>query len=130
MDPTLPTKFRADLPTEYDPVAGIILPPERPYRWYRTTTYTDNNRANMHTIHRPTDSANTPAIYERDNDRADTPTINQPTDRQALCLTTITTAAGTVLPPEQTLAALPAANRPLLLCLQPTDFYCFHLQLN
>src|SRR6266700_1848493 len=36
---------------EYDPVASIILPPERPYRWYRTTTYTDNNRADIHTIH-------------------------------------------------------------------------------
>ena len=42
---------------------------------------------------------NTPAIY-RPNDRAYTPTINRPTDRQALYLTTITTAAGTVLPPE------------------------------
>ena len=63
-------------------------------------------------ILRPTDSANTPAITTRPNDRADmpaiyrpndracTPTINRPTDRQALCLTTITTAAGTVLPPE------------------------------
>ena len=42
---------RADLPTEYDPVAGIVLPPERPCRWYRTTTYTDNDRADMHAIH-------------------------------------------------------------------------------
>ena len=49
------TRLRADLPTEYNPVAGIVLPPERPCRWYRTTTYADNNRANMHTIHRPTD---------------------------------------------------------------------------
>ena len=95
---------------EYDPVTGIVLPPERPCRWYRTTTYTDNNRANMHTIHRPTDSANTPAIMTRPNDLACIPTINRPTDRQALCLTTITTAAGTVLPPKQTFAVLPAAN--------------------
>jgi hypothetical protein len=28
-----------------------------------------------------------------------------------------------------TVAALPAANRILLLCLQLTDFYCFRLQL-
>ena len=69
-------------------------------------------------------------LSQPDNDRADVPTINQPTDRQALYLTTITTAAGTVLLPKQTLAALPAANRPLLLYLQLTDFYCFHLQLN
>ena len=57
------------------------------------------------------------------------PTINRPTGRQALCLTTIITVAGTVLPPGQTaamlaadsdltIAALPAAYRPLLLCLQ------------
>ena len=51
-----------------------------------------------------TDRADTPAIY-RPNDCACTPTINRPTDRQALCLTTITTAAGTVLPPEQAFAA-------------------------
>jgi hypothetical protein len=110
----LPTRFRANLPTEYDPVAGIILPPERPCRWYRTTTYTDNNRADMHTIHQSTDSTNTPAITTRPNDRADVPVIYRPndractpaiyrlTDRRALCSTTITTAAGTVLPPEQT----------------------------
>ena len=36
---------------EYDSVAGIILPPERPRRWYRTTIYTDNDRADMHAIH-------------------------------------------------------------------------------
>ena len=56
------------------------------------------------------------------NDHAYTATINRLTDRQALCLTTITTAAGTVLPPGQTatmlaadsdltVAALPAAYR-------------------
>ena len=33
------------------------------------------------------------------------PTINRLTNRQALYLTTITTAAGTVLPPEQAVAA-------------------------
>ena len=55
-------------------------------------------------IYRPNDHAYTPAIY-RPNDRACTPMINRPTDRQALCLTTITTAAGTVLPPEQAVAA-------------------------
>ena len=55
--------------------------------------------------------------------------INRPTGRQALCLTTIITVAGTVLPPGQTaamlaadsnltIAALPAAYQPLLLCLQ------------
>ena len=50
------------------------------------------------------------------------PIINQPTDRQALCLTTITTAAGTVLPPEQTVAATPAAYRYLAApaCSLPT----------
>ena len=53
-------------------------------------------------------------------------TINRPTDRQALCLTTIITVAGTVLPPGQTAAmlaadsdltvtALPAATDILLL---------------
>ena len=58
----------------------------------------DNCRACTPATHRPNDRACTPAIY-RPNDRACTPTINRPTDRQALCLTTITTAAGTVLPP-------------------------------
>ena len=46
---------------ECDPVAGITLPPERPRRRYRTTTYTDNNRADM------------PTIYEPDNRRTDMP---------------------------------------------------------
>jgi hypothetical protein len=85
------TRFRADLPTEYDPVAGITLPPERPRCWYRTTTYIGNDRANMHTIHRPTDSANMPAITTRPNDRADVPAIYRPIDRRALRSTTITT---------------------------------------
>ena len=53
---------------------------------------TDNNRADMQTIYRPTNCACTP-------------TINRPTDRQVLYLTTITTAAGTVLPPKQAFAA-------------------------
>jgi hypothetical protein len=66
---------------EYDPVTGIILPPERPCRWYRTTTYTDNNRADMHTIHQSTDSTNTPAITTRPNDRAYPPAIHRPNDR-------------------------------------------------
>jgi hypothetical protein len=68
----------------------------------------------MHMIHQPTDSANMPAITTQLNDRANMPVIYRPndraytpaiyrlTDRRALCLTTITTAAGTVLPPEQT----------------------------
>ena len=56
-------RFYTDLPIKYDPVAGITLPPERPRRWYRTTTYTDNNRADMHTIHRPIDRADTPTIH-------------------------------------------------------------------
>ena len=87
----LPTRFRTNLPTEYNPVAGIILPPKQPYCWYRTTTYTDNNHANMHMIHWPTNSTNTPAITTRPNDRADMPAIYWPTDRQALYSTTITT---------------------------------------
>ena len=49
-------------------------------------------------------------LSQPDNDCADVPTINQLTNRQALYLTTITTAAGTVLLPEQTLAVLPVAN--------------------
>ena len=114
-----------------DPVTSTVLLPTQ-----------DNNRANIYTIHRPTNRANTPAITTRPNDRADapaiyrpndrayTPTINRPTDRQALYLTTIITVAGTILPPGQTAAmlaadfnltitALPAAYRLLLLCLQP-----------
>ena len=50
-----------------------------------------------------TDRAATPTV--RPNDRAYTPTINRPTDRQALYLTTITIAAGTVLLPKQDFAA-------------------------
>jgi hypothetical protein len=51
--------------------------------------------------HRQTDRTDTPAIY-RPNDRACTPATYRPTDRRALRSTTITTAAGTALPPEQT----------------------------
>jgi hypothetical protein len=58
----------------------------------------------LRSTNRPNDRTCTPAIY-RPNDRAYTPTINQPTNRQALYLTTITTAAGTVLPPKQAFAA-------------------------
>ena len=39
-------------------------------------------------------------LPKSNNCRAYTPTINRPTGRQALYLTTITTAAGTVLPPK------------------------------
>ena len=45
-----------------------------------------------------------PAINQPNN-HAYTPTINRPTNRQALYLTIITTAAGTILPPKQTFAA-------------------------
>ena len=61
--------------------------------------------------------AYTPAIY-RPNDRACTPTINRLTDRQALCLTTIITVAGTVLPPGQT-AAMLAADSDLTVAALP-----------
>ena len=49
----LPTRFHADLPTEYDPVASIILPPERLYRWHRTAIYyrpTDRRALRLTTI--------------------------------------------------------------------------------
>ena len=59
--PTDKDKDSCQYAYEYDPVAGITLPPERPRRWYRTTTYTDNNRADM------------PTIYEPDNRRTDMP---------------------------------------------------------
>ena len=102
------TRIRADMHTNTtpllalychlnDPVARTVLLPE-----------SDNCRAY------------TPAIY-RANDRACTPTINRPTDRQALCLTTITTAAGTVLPPGQTAAMLAADSDLTVAALQLTD---------
>ena len=81
-------------------------------RWYRTATY-----------HRPTNRADTHATY-RPNDRACTPTINRPTDRQALYLTTITTAAGTVLPPGQT-AAMLAADSDLTVAALPAAYRYF-----
>jgi hypothetical protein len=77
------------------------------------------DRAYTPTIHRPYDSADTPAThdlslisycYDKDctaypaysstNDRAVVPMIYKTTDRRALCLTTIVTAASTVLLPE------------------------------
>ena len=61
-----------------------------------TVLYLQSNRLNNRT--------DMPAIYQPNN-HACTPTINQPTDRQALYLTTITTAAGTVLLPKQDFAA-------------------------
>ena len=86
--------------------------------------------------------AYTPIIC-RPNDCTYTPTINRPTDRQALCLTTIITVAGTVLPPGRTAAmlaadsdliitALPAAYQHFaaLACSTITNSCCFHLQLN
>ena len=64
-----------------------------------------------------------PAIY-RPNNSAYTPTINRPIDRQALCLTTITTAAGTVLPPGQT-AAILAADSDLTIAALPAAYQYF-----
>ena len=61
MHTNLPTRFRADLPTEYDPIAGIVLPPKQPCRWYRTTTTQTIIRADM------------PTIYKPDNRRIDMP---------------------------------------------------------
>ena len=45
--------------------------------------------------------------------------INQPTDRQALGLTTITTAAGTVLPPRLLLLLPTAKPTPYCLSIAP-----------
>ena len=94
-----------------------LLPPDA-----RTVLLPKSNNCRAYTpaTHQLNDRACTPAIY-RLNDCAYTPTISRPTDRQALCLTTIITVAGTVLPPGQTaamltansdltIAALPAAN--------------------
>ena len=83
----------------------------------------NNCRACTPATHRPNDHACTPAIY-RPNDRACTPTISRPTGRQALCLTTITTAAGTVLPPGQT-AAMLAANSDLTVAALPAAYRYF-----
>ena len=49
--------------------------------------------------------AHTVLLPESDNCHTYMPTINRPTGRQALYLTTITTAAGTVLLLEQAFAA-------------------------
>ena len=92
--PMNPIRSRADMPAIYRPNDHADTP----------AIYRPNDHADTPAIYRPNDRANTPAIY-RPNDRACTPTINRPTNRQALCLTTITTAAGTVLPPKQTFAA-------------------------
>ena len=62
----------------------------------------------------------TPATH-RPNDRACTPTINRPTGRQALCLTTIITVAGTVLLPGQT-AAMLAADSDLTVAALPAAY--------
>ena len=78
----------------------------------------------MHTIHRPTDSANTPAITTRPNDRACTPAIYRPTNRQALYLTTTITVAGTVLPPGRT-AAMLTANSNLTVAALPAAYQYF-----
>ena len=83
----------------------------------------DNCRACTPATHRPNDRACTPAIY-RPNDRACTPTINRPTDKQALCLTTIITVAGTVLPPGQT-AAMLAADSDLTVAALPAAYRYF-----
>ena len=52
------------------------------------------------------------------------PTINRPTNRQALYLTTITTAASTVLPLRQT-AAMLTANFNLTVTALPTAYQYF-----
>ena len=83
----------------------------------------DNCRAYTPAIYRLNDRADTPAIY-RPNDRACTPMISQPTGRQTLCLTTITTAAGTVLPPGQT-AAILAADSDLTVAALPAAYRYF-----
>ena len=67
--------------------------------------------------------AYTPATH-RPNDRVCTPTINRPTGRQALCLTTIITVAGTVLPPGQT-AAMLAADSDLTVAALPATYRYF-----
>ena len=72
---------------------------------------TDNNRANTHTIYQP-------------NNHAYTPTINRLTDRQALYLTTIITAAGTVLLPRQ-IAAILTADSDLTITTLPTAYQYF-----
>ena len=52
------------------------------------------------------------------------PTIIRPTDRQALCLTTIVTVAGTVLPPGQT-AAMLAVDSDLTVTALPIAYRYF-----
>ena len=67
--------------------------------------------------------AYTPATH-RPNDCACTPTINRLTGRQALCLTTIITVAGTVLPPGQT-AAMLVADSDLIIAALPATYRYF-----
>ena len=67
--------------------------------------------------------AYTPATH-RPNNHACTPTISRPTGRPALYLTTITTAAGTVLPPRQT-AAMLTANSDLTVTALPAAYQYF-----
>ena len=74
----------------------VLLPESDNCRTYTPMTHRPNDRACTPVIYRPNGRACTPTI-NRPNDRAYTPTINRPTGRQALYLTTITTAAGTVL---------------------------------
>ena len=59
--------------------------------------------------------------YSLTTNRAATPAIYRPTDRQALCLTTIITVAGTVLPPGQT-AAMLAADSDLTIAALPAAY--------
>ena len=61
-----------------------------------------------------------PAIYQLNN-YACTPTINRLTDRQALRLTTVTTAVGTVLLPRQT-AVMLVADSNLTVAALPTAY--------
>ena len=70
-----------------------------------------------------TDCADTPVIYWLNN-RACIPTINRLTNRQALYLTTIITAAGTVLLPGQT-AAMLAVDSDLTIAALPTAYQYF-----
>ena len=62
-------------------------------------------------------------IY-RLNNHACTPMINRPTNRQALCLTTIITVAGTVLLPGQT-AAMLTADSDLTVAALPAAYWYF-----
>jgi hypothetical protein len=71
----------------YQPYNSADMPAITDFCWHRTATHTDNCCSAC--SFRPTDCAVMPTIYKT-------------TDRRALCLTTIVTAASTVLLPEQT----------------------------